>query len=248
MARATIPSFFLLFVMFSSSVASADLMLTGMSALNTNVSGGIGGTYLWDTTPSPNTRFNLYIIEANTGVNGNFVNSGDGANLPPSISMGPGSYEYSVFASNVSGGPVRDHFGINLFFDGMSTPGVSVFAARNTSLASPFPPFFAHSSNTYGLDNNVLSGAGTLSFSNATSHVQLSDFRWSDPAVHGLDRITSYSTNPDSVNDYVATFTLNVSSVPEPSSLLLMGTCAVVSTFFRIRRSSLIHNRARTMP
>jgi hypothetical protein len=207
------------FLVFFATSAQADIVLTGMTVFGANSSGDTVGVNRWDTSSSvPN--FNLYLTNPGQPIAGSFANSGDGANLAPSITLATGSNSIFVFGTP---GVFADFFGANFYFDGASTPGISVFAEPNSSSTPPFPDFFANSSAlTYNLDGSSVAGSGTLAFTNGTETATLSQFAWSLPTTFGLDRVSAYDIFPDGADDFVGVLTFNVSAVPEPSSALLL--------------------------
>jgi len=98
-----------------------------------------------------------------------------------------------------------------------------VFSASDESAIGPDPAFFANSGTTLALPFLQTPGAGTLSFVSGQLEITLIDFVWSDPAVHSLDRVGGLSTGPDGQNESVGQFTLQVTAIPEPSTLILLG-------------------------
>lgn len=207
--------------------ASAGVM-TGALQFSTNNSGALSGGQVWNSLGGDGT-FNLYVTQANSGINGAFLNSGNtnpAARINVDLST-PGTYMFHTFGQP---GTIQSFFGLNLFFDSDDVnPGISVFAAVDTPLSPPYPSFSANSSSTLNLQNNAPSaGAGTLVWSDGTVNVTLTDYRWSQPDVENLDRIQGLNNVPGAGNDFVGHFTLEVTSVvPEPSSLTLLGLSAL---------------------
>jgi hypothetical protein len=178
----------------------------------------------------------LYVSQ--TGLGGAIINPGDGPTTSISVPLGVGIHTFHLFAQPFL---VPSSFGLNLFLNAdNSNPAISVFAAANGSLLGPFPPFFANSStNTIDLIPNTVPAAGTLTFTDGQFQATLTDYRWSLPGVHNLDRVSFFGSDPNGSTDFVGQFTLEVtetSQVPEPSSLALAGIGVLTWIGVRARR------------
>lgn len=214
--------------------ASAGVMLTGLINFSTDAAGAASGGSIWNTRGGDNF-FNLYVTQPNSGINGPFLNTGDGAGAGINLSLAEGKNEFFLF-----GEPGADvgRFGLNLFFGGNnSNPGISVFAASDQPPSPPFPNFSPNNSaSTLALDSTVVPGAGTLSFTSGSSTVTLTDYRWSVPSVQNLDRVQAFAIGANGANDFVGSFTLQVRSVPEPASVVLLGTGVLALLGYGSRR------------
>jgi hypothetical protein len=219
-------------VFIADSALHADVILTGLTAFDSNSSGALGPSNRWNTTPGDITA-NLYLTLANVGMNGDLANSGDRSSLPPNLSLTLGDHQFFVFAGL---GVNQPRFGMNFFFDNSSAAGISVFAQRNTLASGPFPAFLADSSNdTLGLTDNVIPGAAKLSYLSNGELVTLEQFIWSTPTTYSLDRVSAFAAVPDSQSDFVASFTLRVSAVPEPAATGLVLAALMGGHLFRSR-------------
>ena len=200
---------------------AADLSLTGLVEFGSDASGGASGATLWNTVGGDGYYFNLYATDANSGIDGAFLNSGDGATTAIDSTLNAGTYQFFIFGEP---GADTGYFGLNLFFDGGTSPGISVFAATNTSTTPPYPAFAADGSATTRLpDYSTGPGAGTLTYSDGSSTVTLTDYQFSEPTVNDLDRVSAFSATPSGDNDFIGSFTLQVGTVPEPKASLLVG-------------------------
>lgn len=192
-----------------SSTEASALSLTGAMEFSATSTGNWDGVHLWNTVGGDNA-YNIYITSPNTGMTGEFINTGNGPETSPNFNLTPGNYEFFMFGTP---GGDRSYFGLNLYFDGSSTPGISTFAEMNTSSSSPFP--------------NLLSSPGSLVYTNGQFTATLTDYSFSTPSVYQLDRVAGYSTQQDGNNDYVGSFILHVSSsepVPEPATVWLLAS------------------------
>lgn len=222
------------FLAASAGPASADVALTGLIEFSTDATGASSGGSIWNTRGG-DSFFNLYVTGANSGIGGGFVNDGDAAGAGINLALSPGTSQFFIF-----GEPGADigHFALNLFFNGNnSAPGISTFAATNTSTSPPPPSFSADGSpSTLALDASTAAGAGTLSFTSGGTTVALTAYEWSAPAVETLDRVSAFNNVPSGVDDFVGSFTLQVSTVPEPTSVVMLAGGAVVFLGYGRRR------------
>lgn len=204
---------------------SAQPILTGIGVFGCNSSGAADNSGEWNTVPGD--PWVDAFLSTGSSLTGTFINGPADSGAGISISMLPGVYTYRMFGG--SGNPDAYH-AIGLCFDGSSTPGITAFAATQTS-ASSTPAFQANGSpNAYNLNMNVAPGANSLSFQEGSTLITLTQYSWADPSVYNVDRISapfgSYGAiGQDGVADWVGEITLNVTTVPEPASgtLLLMG-------------------------
>jgi len=195
--------------------AAAQPTLTGLINFSTTNTGASTGTNVWNTLgaePIPN----LYV---SSSANGDVImNPGNTAvSTAINVPLASGTNQFSLYADSPTNTPA--FYGLNLFFDGNNTtPGISVFVPLNSS------SFVANGSpTTLALDGSPTPGAGTLSFTGDGFTATLTNYTWSAPTVNNLDRVSPFDNVPNGNNDFVGTFTLEVSPVPEPGSLLLGG-------------------------
>ena len=189
-----------------SSTEASALSLTGAMEFSATNTGSWDGVYLWNTVDG--SAYNIYITSPNTDMTGEFINTGNGPETSPNFNLTPGNYQFFMFGTPGGNSPF---FGLNLYFDGSSTPGISTFAEMHTS--SPFP--------------SLLSSPGSLVYTNGQFTATLTDYSFSTPSVYWLDRVAGYSTQQDGNDDYVGSFILHVSSsepVPEPATVWLLAS------------------------
>ena len=217
-----------------SSISEAGLILTGAVEFSTDSHGTSDSSNIWNTLgladEHVNTAANLYVTTPNTGINGTFLNSGDGPQTRLSYDLSsPGTYQFFIFGDP---GFERNFYGLNLFFDGVdSSPRISAFGDLDVTPSPPFPAFTANSSAfTRDLSNsNFVPGSGSLTYTAGGLSVSLSDYHWSAPFVESLDRVDYLNNVPSGRFDQVGSFTLQVSAtaVPEPNTLYLLVIGAI---------------------
>jgi hypothetical protein len=197
------------------------------------VEGGIVDAAFSNTYGGDTYSSNIYLVNGLPPISlgGSFLNSGNLTTVPTRIMIDlstPGIYSFTGFA-DTSGGDVSvfDHWGLNLFFGGDDVhPGISVFGQPNL-IGPDNHPAFAPNLNavTATLDPPTMGntpGAGSLSFSDGSTIITLSDYRLSGASVFGVDRVSQFDLGANGVSDAIVEFTLSVTSVPvpEPSSLI----------------------------
>ncbi len=163
------------------------------------------------------------------GLTSSFIN-GPTSNLSGiNIPLSPGVNQFTIFAQP---GLALGYDGFNLFFNGDDLPDISVFAPVRTGVTVPaFSPNSAP--NTAGIDMTTgttifpVPGSGSLTFNDGTETITLTNFFWAVPSVYNVDRASGYTSTPGGQADFIASFTLDVTSVPEPSSLVLGGLALV---------------------
>jgi len=116
------------------------------------------------------------------------------------------------------------HGGVNLFFDGVSAPGISAYLDPTFDQTDFSSPFLANGAAiTASEANSDIAGAGTLSYTNGTgATVTLTGLQWvggsgSNPYTAGLTVIRADLTVSGAA-----------SGVPEPGSIVLLGTALLV--------------------
>lgn len=227
-------------VMLALGIASRAnaLSLTGITQFSTDASGNIANIDFWNTLPNSNTTpYKLWVTQGD-GLNNSFINGPTQSQSSINIPLSDGIYNFTVFGEP---GATIGSFGINLFFNGLNNiPKISAYAQAQTNL-STVPSFTANGgSNTYALDNTYVAGANSLSFVDGLTTVTLTSYRFAIPNVYNLDRISGYTTTPNSQNDYILQFTLQVSGnniqTPEPSSTLSLIVFSLGGILFIRRR------------
>ena len=199
-------------------VAGAQPVLTDVTLFNATVAGALVGT-AWNTradaapnvflSPDPNASF----------VAGNVLNPG--GTLAHPLTLGTNTlYTYA------SGSP-SNFFGLNLFFDGATTPGISAIASFGTG----FDP--NASVCTAAPTLGCTPGAATLTYAANGYTVTLSPWTLlADAAQNGgsVDRVGLLTVGADGTFDNNSRVVLQVTGpggptvVPEPTTWTLLGT------------------------
>ncbi len=202
---------FLALFVATGSFLKAQATLSGLVEFASDSSGNATFSR-WDAHPS-NFVWNLGLVDG--GLAGPFLNGPSDVDADIGVLLPPGSHTFSIFTNSDSN--TSTHFGINLFFNGATTPGISAFAARDTSSTGADPTFFSNSGTTWTEDAiSQTPGAGTLTFDDGTTAVELIAYRFSDPAVENTDRVGEMTTGANGTVDFVGQFTLMVEDTEAP--------------------------------
>ena len=201
-------------------VARADaITLSGVTEFSTNSTGGFDSVDYWNTRGG-DAVVNLFVAQG--GFSGPFINGPTDASAAISVSLTDGTYTFSIFGNE---GRNDSFAGLNLFFNGTSSPGISAYAATRNAAGDPIPAFSADSNATSAIDGSSTPGAGTIVFASGSTTVTLLAYEWDNPAVRGLDRVGTFTTGADGITDHTGQFTIRVqgTAVPEPGSMLILG-------------------------
>lgn len=210
--------------------SGAGATLTGATLFDTNAAGN-AGSQLWNTRGG-DAFPNLYLLQPPLNT---FYNSGNGAsasiNVPVTIAV---NYVFVYWAQPGSG----SNFGLNLFFDGASTPGISAMVPVN-SIA-----FTANSAaNTKRLDGTNVAGAGTTLFIAADAAIRLVAFT---NFASLTDTVQAFDNTAGAGPDFTGFITLTVNAVPEPGALgfLAIGSAMLAALGILKRRKISARPRA----
>jgi hypothetical protein len=214
-------------------VSAADIAhLTGVKIFSAGGMAGIFNNTNWYDTVGNNFGFNTYLTGSNTGINGAFVNSGNGASTSVDIPLSIGSYSFWMFNTSES----SSYWGLNLFFDSdQVNPRITAITSMKTLLTDP--PFQINQAlDVPRLDDNILvSSPRSLVYQTNNAFITLTSYSYSDPSVYQMDKVSDRDSISDGRNDSVSFITLTVSSVPEPSTYAL-ATIASVLMALSVRR------------
>lgn len=189
--------------------------LTGLIEFSTDSSGNFFNGSVWNTRGG-DTAVNLWVAKG-SDLQGPLANGPSDSEARISITLEPGTNDFVIFGN--PGGPTPHH-GLNLFFNGDSLePGISVFGPTQTSPEEPFPPFSVNNSpSTLTLGFQPAAGAGTLVYQHGKVRVELIDYRWAEPPVYDIDRISQMSAVPGAGSDFIGRFTLLVAVERDPTA------------------------------
>jgi hypothetical protein len=213
-----------------------QVTLTGLLQQGAEANGQTAGSPIWNTLGNEISFANLYVTQPNAGYTAPFLNHGNGTGASISYLLEPGTYQFyffcDAFPNNNPG-----VYGLNLFFDSQNvTPGIAAFSPTGVTGANAVPA----ESDTLPLSVNIndpdpapgtliytatpVPAPGTLTYTADDLSVTLTSYGFGQPGIFGgpaLDRVGDLNDAPDGDLDGVGVFTLDVTPVPEPSSLVI---------------------------
>jgi len=211
-----------------SGVAGA-ITLTDVTVFSSDASGNNWNGLLWNTQGAPadfRGNYNLYLSsDPLSSPSPTFINGFDDDRVRVSLPLAPGVYTYSIYGEGVgvSFDP-RQHFVLNLYFDGQQgAPGIS--AAQ--SLTNDNLVAVAHPNGLDIFGNSGQQESGSLVATDGSVSVSLKAFSWITDGQR--DVVWSNWANDELYSggsrtlDYFGSFTVQVSAVPESSTLSLLG-------------------------
>ena len=214
-----------------------QIYLTGVLQHGTGTNGQTVGSPVWNTLGNEASFANIYLTQPNAGYTASFLNFGNGAGASVSYGLTPGTYQFYFFTMGFwDNNPGQ--YGLNLFFNGDNThPGIAAYSPTGVSIANLVQAGLSTLSLN-GDYNNSVPAPGSLSFIADGLNVTLTGYGFGDSGVFGgspLDRVGNLDSQPDLALDSVGFFTLNVTNVPEPSSLatVILGILILCSVRWR---------------
>jgi hypothetical protein len=153
------------------------------------------------------------VVEAATFNNGNSAVS-----LP--LNLTDGTYTLFLETGDWTSGFGVAHGGVNFFFDGLATPGISAYLDPIFDKNGPTNAFLADSASVTASETATdVAGAGTLTYTNGSG---------ASVTLTGLQWVGGSGSNPYNANLTVIRADFSVSSagagVPEPGSMILLGS------------------------
>ena len=196
--------------------AHADVNLTGMTLWQSNQSDGQYAGHGANTLGA-DIPYNIYLKSG-----GSWINSGDVAAASLNYALGPGTYSFDFWHSQ---GYTYSYGAMNLFFDGNnSTPGISVATPMDTTNSfQQINTVYSLPLDFYQASIVYVQAANSLTFIDGNFAITLTDFRYFTPETHIPDLVRPYNNLADGWGDYYGSFTLTVSTVSEPVTMLLLG-------------------------
>jgi hypothetical protein len=219
------------------AVGAQAASLTGAIIFTADSAGNRGSGWA-NTDARNNSSFNVYVLPdlPSTSFGNGFLNSGNTFPGATSINIGlsvPGTYSFTMLGDTSAGSVGISNWGLNLFFNGDDLNSkISVFGLSNTTNQANIPAFSANSAAStatlepFNLGNTP--GAGTLTFIDGGNSITLTHYRLSHESIFAVDKVSGYGIGANGSLDGVVEFTLRVapvnSTVPEPSTVLLLGS------------------------
>lgn len=211
-----------------SSAASASPILSTVTTINAAANGV--------TTPGGNATYSpgegiwgIFLATGALSTTPSFLNTTDTA-ASLDITLTSGAHQYTAyFLSDTNA------VGLTLYFDGTSTPGLSVYAAEGT----PSTSVAAWTGSVVGTDGGVTTGTPTTNWTDGTNTVSVTGLQFYnaiDVSNLGAPGVGVHDTIPTSITQSAVTFTLDVTAVPEPLSALLL--LPAIGGLIAVRRRS----------
>jgi hypothetical protein len=199
--------------------------LTDVVLFDTNAA-GTAQSNLWNTRGGDSIQ-NVYLRDTN----GNFINSGNGANTAVSINMTtPGDYLFFFAADDSQTNINPNRMGVNLFFDGQTNaPQLSAKVARNDL------NHWTNGAATKDMFGNSVAGANTLTFDTNGNTVTLDVFTYARGTLL-FNSVSGFNNVPNFNRDMVGVMRLSVQPVPAPGALATAFMGAVPGTLLVIRK------------
>jgi hypothetical protein len=152
-------------------------------------------------------------VEAGTFNDGNSTVS-----LP--LNLTDGTYTLFLETGDWTSGFGVAHGGVNFFFDGLATPGISAYLDPIFDKKGPTDAFLADSAFVTASETDTdVAGAGTLTYTNGSG---------ASVTLTGLQWVGGSGSNPYNASMTVIRADFSVSNaaagVPEPGSMVLLGT------------------------
>ena len=217
----------LAFVATSGGPVNAEARLTGVNVFGTDASGNFVGEHF--NTRGGDSQFNLYLHDGAHWVNGGNSTSTTDIDIP----LTSGIYTYDIYGEPWA---IPTYFSLGLFFnDETFYAGISAYAATDYSPSPPYPEFYANSSlkaHPLWPTGGLAPAAGTLTFTDGITTATLTDFYWSSPSVNSVNLVDAFNNTSGGYDDLVGKFTLEVSVVPEPSTLVMLSGLAALGITF----------------
>ena len=194
------------------TLAVAQTSLTGATVYGVCEPPGaacIGG--IWNTANPGVAPFKVFFSANSTG--SAILNPATTLNAPLTL----GDNNFYLFAEP---GIPQPFFGINLYLGGATTASLSAYAPQNGTGTD-----FASNAGqpTYGLSGSVTEPGGPLTILVGGFQYTLTYFSFNTTQQNG-NAVGGFTPGAGGVNDYFGRVNINVTAVPEPSTIMLTAT------------------------
>jgi len=194
------------------AIAAAQTSLTGATIYGVCEPPGaacIGD--IWNTANPGSPPFKVFFSASSSGTP--ILNPLTTLNAP----LSAGSNTFYLFTEP---GINQPFFGVNLYLGGATTASLSTYAPSNgtgTDFASNV------GQPTYGLSGSTTEPGGPLSVVVGGFQYTITYFAFNTTQQFG-DVVGGFTPGASGINDYVGRVTINVTAVPEPSTIMLTAT------------------------
>jgi len=194
---------------------ASSAQLTGAMVFSCDSAGNPAGNFVWDTRGLDSDFYKVWITpglpEGNPdGLTAAFINGPDWAHAPLDLTLVKGQNHFTLFFEYNGAWPF---FAVNLFFNSNSVPAISVKAPLRTN--DSVPRFTANLAPlSYSMTSYPSADAPAAGTNRALLDrtVELTAYDVAAPAVFTRDSVGTHQVGASGRDDYIGTFTLDVSS------------------------------------
>jgi len=201
--------------------------LTGVMVFSCDSAGNPAGNFVWDTRGLDSDFYKVWLTSGvpggrPDGLTASFINGPDWGHAPINLTLNEGPNQFTIFFEYNGPWPF---FAVNLFFESNAVPAISVKTPLRTN--DSVPHFTANTAPlTYSMTSypspNAPAAGTTRAILDQT--VDLTVFVVAAPAVSARDRVDTHQVGASGRNDYIGSFTLDVSSRHRQSRIQLHVT------------------------
>jgi hypothetical protein len=213
----------------------AEARLTGITVFSIHPLGGYNAVNGWDTLPT-NAVPNAWVWTSG----GDLLNGPSDTAAALNSPLEPSPTLQTINVTAAPGSLFEPYHGINLFFNGSTSPQISAYQPTACGAGPPL----SYGDSSLGLGGEV-TAAGSLRCVAGGREIELVGYLWSQPDCAPLDDVSPFAWSPDGTNDFHGGFALMAREVPRLSisatttnSIHLSWTVTAVSaTGYGLERS-----------